>query len=89
VIFLADDSVSVAAEETQHDGDVGRSFGGQVEVQEYITAWLTTRDYLRLVSAKKLEVRMGTYTHTFKDDELEALRDLGARIVTAMAGSEQ
>lgn len=58
-------------------------------MHEYISAWLNTRDYLKLVGANKLEVRMGTYTHTFKDDELEALRDLGSRIVIATTAADQ
>jgi hypothetical protein len=80
VIFLADDSTSIDAGNTYHEGEVDD--GSPVMVREEVTAVIPARDFLRIANAQKLEVRLGhggvELEHKFKPQELETLRDLAS-----------
>jgi hypothetical protein len=62
--------------ETTYDGDV---ITGNL-VGEMVFAWLSAQDFLEIVNAEKVEVRLCLMEFEFTPAQMEALRDLASRM---------
>jgi hypothetical protein len=85
VIFLVNDTTSIDAGETYHDGEVDNgSPGVPVMVREQVTAIIPVRDFVRIANAEKLELRLAEggvgKEHRFKPNEIETMRDLASML---------
>lgn len=82
VNLLVDDTLTIDAGETLWDGEVSND-RHMVQTHEFITAVLPLIQFLQVVNGKKVEVRVGARAITFKEDQLEVLRDLASRMMPA------
>ncbi len=60
---------------TTHDGEVGKGY-----VLEFVSAVVTTREFLQVANATKVQVQLFTTEFSLSDAQLEGLRDLASRM---------
>jgi hypothetical protein len=82
VRFVVDDTLTLISAEQLYDGRIDTTSAGGLQYGEWISAILTLDQYLRIVDGKKVSVSLGTgrAVWTFRDEELEAMRDLASRM---------
>lgn len=62
--------------EADRTGKVGRSFFGDVRVKESLIVAVPAEVFAKMMTAKKVEMRLGQREFKLKDEHLQAFRDL-------------